>query len=307
MKHFLLMVAAMAMLATSCQVNYEKTKSGLVYKIHHGKNGEAIKPGQFVKFNIEYSIPEKKDTILNSTYGKIPGYGQVDTSARVAYSFMELLPLCKEGDSVVFTISVDTLKKLNPSFEYNELLTRGGKIQGKLSVLKVFKNENEVQQDYEAELKKEMEREVNYLQQYLAKKGVKAQKTKNGTFVEIQTFGDTATAKADSGKQVTIMYKGYVLESNKVFDTNMDTTKGHTEPLQLVLGQGRVIPGWEEGIPYFGKGGKGKLYIPAMMGYGMQGAGADVPPYANLVFEVEVTDVKQAPTQPTQNLPQTFK
>jgi peptidylprolyl isomerase len=53
---------------------------------------------------------------------------------------------------------------------------------------------------------------------------------------------------------------------------------------------GYVIPGWDEGIMLMSKGEKGVLYIPYYLGYGDRGAGADIPPFANLIFEVELVD-----------------
>ncbi|MGN6617199.1 MAG: FKBP-type peptidyl-prolyl cis-trans isomerase [Ilyomonas sp.] len=296
MKHLFLALATMGFLATSCQVNYEKTKSGLVYKVHPGKGGEPLSVGKFVKFNVEYTVPAHKDTVLNSTYGKIPGFAKVDTGKQFQLSFMELLPQLKVGDSVDFTILVDSIKAHNPSFQYNTFLTKGGQIKGKLSVLKAYNNEEEIRADYEKEMENEKNREIASIQDYLNKKGIKAEKTANGVFVKLETPGD-ATLKADTGKQATIMYKGYLQSNGEVFDTNMDSSKGHTEPIDVVVGSGGVIPGWEEALPYFGKGAKGTIFVPAMLGYGPQGSQGVIPPFANLVFDIEVKDIKDAPKQ----------
>lgn len=295
MKH-LLLVAAAAVAFSSCQVKYEKTKSGLLYKITKGKGGEKLKAGDFIKFNIAFTMPDK-DTTLNSTFGKIPGFTMVDTSERVKFSFMELLPKCSVGDSITFNMSIDTLKKLGAIPEYNATFTKGGQIHGVVKVLASYKSEADVNTAYQKEVELETEREVKAIEDHLAKKGLKGQKTKSGAFVVVENAGDQA-AKADSGKQVSVMYKGYLQEDNsKVFDTNMDTTKGHTDPLVLVVGAGRVIKGWDEGLPYFAKGGKGKIYIPAMLAYGPQG-NQGIPPFSNLVFDVEIKDVTVAPAAP---------
>ncbi|RXK85576.1 FKBP-type peptidyl-prolyl cis-trans isomerase [Filimonas effusa] len=295
MKH-LFLVAAAAVAFASCQVKYEKTKSGLLYKITKGKGGEKLKAGEFIKFNARITMPDK-DTTLNDTYGKIPGFIVVDTSERAKFSFMELLPQCSVGDSITFNMSIDTLKKLGAIPDYNKIFTKGGQIHGTVKILAVYKSEAEVNAAYQKEMELESDREVKNLEADLKKKGLKAQKTKSGAFVVIENAGDQA-AKADSGKQVSVMYKGYLHDDNtKVFDTNMDSSKGHTDPLVLVVGAGRVIKGWDEALPYFAKGGKGKIFIPAMLAYGPQG-NQGIPPFSSLVFDVEIKDVTAAPPPP---------
>lgn len=292
----MLALAALAVIMASCNTNYEKTKSGLTYKIFKGKGtGQNLKAGMFAKLNVEYVL-SPKDSVLHTDYGKIPTFTAVDTSAKSAYSFMELLPKLKEGDSVIFTMSVDTLKSRGAIPDYNEIFKRGDQIKGKMTVLKTFTNENDIRADYEKEMTAEKDREIKDIKDYLAKKGIKAVQTKNGAFVEIANAGEAQ--KAQPGKVASIMYKGYFLtDNNKVFDTNMDTTKGHTAPIDVAIGSGQVIPGWEEALPFFGKGGKGKIYVPAMLAYGPQGSQGVIPPFSNLIFDIEIVDVKDAPKQ----------
>ncbi len=297
MKHFLLAAACVALLSTvACKANYDKTASGLVYRIVSSKGGAPVKIGQFVKFNIELKL-SPKDSILNTTYGKFPGYGKVDTGAQVTYSFFEIMPKCKVGDSVEFSISIDTLKKRGLIPDYNNIFTRNGLIKGRFTVLKTFEKEDQIKADFDAETANMKAKEIASLQDYITKKGIKAVKTKNGAFVEIDQPGDAAV-KADSGKTAVIMYKGYLQDGGKVFDTNMDSSKHHTDPIEVPVGAGRVIPAWDEALPYFSKGSKGKIYVPSTLGYGMRGAGGDIPPNANLIFDIEIKDVKDTPPQP---------
>jgi len=98
--------------------------------------------------------------------------------------------------------------------------------------------------------------------------------------------GDGATAEA--GKTVTVNYTGW-LEDGTKFDSSIDSG----QPLVLVLGEGRVIPGWEEGVTGMQVGGKRQLVIPPELGYCEAGAGNGViPPNATLIFEVELMDVQ---------------
>ena len=60
------------------------------------------------------------------------------------------------------------------------------------------------------------------------------------------------------------------------------------------VGTGSVIPGWDIGLKYFAKGGKGSLYIPSMLAYGPQ-ANGNIKAYENLAFDIEIKDVNAAP------------
>jgi FKBP-type peptidyl-prolyl cis-trans isomerase len=59
-----------------------------------------------------------------------------------------------------------------------------------------------------------------------------------------------------------------------------------------VLGQGRVIRGWDEGVAGMKVGGQRTLVIPSQLGYGARGAGGVIPPNATLIFDVELLDVE---------------
>jgi FKBP-type peptidyl-prolyl cis-trans isomerase FkpA len=63
------------------------------------------------------------------------------------------------------------------------------------------------------------------------------------------------------------------------------------EPFSFRIGMGQVIQGWDDGVQGMKVGGKRTLIVPASMGYGAGGAGP-IPPNANLIFEVELLDVR---------------
>ena len=295
MKKLTLGCLAISLACVSCNqsTNYEKTKTGLKYKIFNGKNtGAAIHAGKFIKFNVEYRL-EAKDSVLNTTYGKFPGYAMVDTSARASYSFMEVMTKAHVGDSIVFVMSIDSLKNKGMIPGYDAIFHRGDNIKGKVIIIKAFDNDQAMMQDYQGEISKVKEKEIAVIEAYLKKNNITAQKTKNGAFVQITQPG--TGEKVDSGKLVVVKYKGYLLDNKKVFDSNMDSTFGHNQPYELVLGAASVIPGWEEGLPYFTKGSKGTIFVPSSLAYGMQGQPPVIPAFANLAFDIEVLDVKVAP------------
>jgi FKBP-type peptidyl-prolyl cis-trans isomerase FkpA len=102
-------------------------------------------------------------------------------------------------------------------------------------------------------------------------------------------------AEAEIGKTVYMNYTGWLFkpfatkQHGKKFDSSLDA--GRT-PLDFQLGAGRVIKGWEQGIAGMKVGGKRTLIIPASLAYGARGAGGDIPPNADLIFDVELMNVK---------------
>ena len=287
-------------LLASCN-QYEKTPSGVTYKITKGGSNEKLKQGQYVKFNIEYKIPPK-DTVINTSFGHIPAYMVLDTARATKHSFLEVVTKCAVGDKVDFVLSVDSLKKLG-QIEYNNMFHQKDMIKGRVEILKVFNSQIEANADVQKEVDLETQREIKTLKEYAAKLGVKTVSTPSGALVEVQNAGDAA--KADSGKEAKVMYRGAFI-SGKVFDSNMDKAGPNNQPLNVLIGvagQGGVIKGMDEGLRMFGKGGKGKIFVPAMLAYGQQGQPPVMPAYSNLVFDIEVLDVdipKPAAVQPQQ-------
>ena len=100
--------------------------------------------------------------------------------------------------------------------------------------------------------------------------------------------------EAEAGFNVTVHYTGWLYDAaaeggrGKKFDSSFD----RKQPFNFFLGGGQVIQGWDEGVQGMKVGGKRTLIIPSEMGYGARGAGGAIPPNANLIFDVELLDVK---------------
>ncbi len=119
--------------------------------------------------------------------------------------------------------------------------------------------------------------ENSRIKKFLAQKGWNNYKTTTeGLYYIIDSLG-TGTAMPTVSSEVTVKYKGYLLNGT-VFDSN---DLGYTSTLN------KLIKGWQIGIPFFKKGGKGKLVMPSSLGYGSQATGI-IPANSPLVFEIEL-------------------
>ena len=109
--------------------------------------------------------------------------------------------------------------------------------------------------------------------------------TESGLYFQEVVVG-TADPAAAKGNIVSVHYTGW-LASGRMIDTSRDDGR----PFAFTLGQGRVIPGWEEGLLGMRVGGQRRLVLPSWLAYGEEGVG-DIPPNSVLVFDVELMAIR---------------
>ncbi|WP_276381493.1 FKBP-type peptidyl-prolyl cis-trans isomerase [Flavobacterium sp. H4147] len=135
------------------------------------------------------------------------------------------------------------------------------------------KDKDEVK-DYTAQNEKE-------ITDYLAQNNLTATRTDSGLYYIIEEEGDAEGETPLATSNVTVAYKGYYTNGN-VFD--------QSDEQGVAFSLTQVIQGWKEGIPHFKEGGKGKLLVPAHLGYGSKDY-QSIPGGSVLIFDIKLISV----------------
>lgn len=136
------------------------------------------------------------------------------------------------------------------------------------------------QQKQESDGKAAKEAGEKFLAENAKKEGVVT--THSGLQYKVLSEGTGKTPKATD--KVRCHYEGFLIDGT-VFDSSVQRGEPADFPLQ------GVIAGWTEGLQLMKEGGKTRFFIPYMLAYGEGGAGSSIPPYAALIFDVELIKV----------------
>lgn len=294
-KNLFLLILAGSMAAgipAGCsKVKYKKTKGGMAYQLFRGKDTQLIREGDFIKIELTQKV---RDSVYFTTVGAMPQYQQI-TGQQMPYDISELWTSLHVGDSIVATQLIDTFMKRNPQ-NIPAQLKKGDKIMTYVKVLAVFKTDSLARADYDYMNKNWIVGEIKTIENFLAEKKITAQKTPSGAFVEIINPGTGNLI--DSGKYVSVKYTG-TSWSGKKFDSNVDSSFGHTDLLSFTVGVGAMVKGFDESLKSMRLGTKAKVYIPSILAYGGNPTTPLIKPFENIWFEIEVVDVKdKAPAPP---------
>ncbi len=312
MRPYITIVYLLALFATACNsVDYKKTKAGIPYKIFSSGKGDSIRQNSIVKFQV---VQKLKDSILFSSYQQgMAQYAQVQpVPNQVNYgdiggNIMEVLTRAKKGDSIYLVQSADSLIRQNPELAARSPLKKGDQIITTIKVVDIFKTPEEANAAFTKEMvsqsgrmdrenlekfrkdtmvQAQMVKDNRIIENYLTANNIQTQKTDWGVFIQVSDPGQGP--KPAPGQYVTVQYKGSNL-AGQVFDSGVF-------PIQI--GMGGAIKGFEEGVKQLSKGGKARIFIPSMLGYGPQGSPPKIQPNEVLIFDLEVVDISDK--QPAQ-------
>jgi peptidyl-prolyl cis-trans isomerase len=157
-----------------------------------------------------------------------------------------------------------------------------GDVEAQQIVQEFFAKQEEKQKAEAAEKGKAAKQDG---EKFLAENGKKEGviTTASGLQYQVLREGNGQSPKATD--TVECHYEGTLIDGTK-FDSSYDRGQTATFPLN------QVIAGWTEGLQLMKEGGKYRFFIPYELGYGERGAGASIPPFSTLVFDVELVSVK---------------
>lgn len=120
---------------------------------------------------------------------------------------------------------------------------------------------------------------------FLAQNGQKEGVVTTASGLQYQVLREGTGKSPKATDQVECHYEGTLIDG-QVFDSSYK--RGET----ATFGLNQVIAGWTEGLQLMQEGAKYRFFIPYQLGYGERGAGQSIPPYATLIFDVELIAVK---------------
>jgi len=289
------MIVLAASVAVSAQAQDEFTHApkGVLVKNVTKNTGDKIKLNDVITFDVTQKT--EKDSILFSTYSM--GHTakvQVQPSQN-AGDLMDVFPLLTSKDSAYIKVPTDSIfighENQRPPF-----LPKGSYIIYNLKIRRV-QSLNDAMAERNKTLDSMRTAESVAAAKYVADKQLTVKTTPSGLKYVITK--PSLKPKPRLGDTVLVNYTGYTLDG-KVFDSSiaaeaqkagLNQPGRNYEPLSFDIGTKNIIQGWNEGFLLLNEGSKAKLIIPSALGYADQGNG-DIPPFATLVFDVELVKIK---------------
>lgn len=299
----IILMLSVVVLAVSCKDNsrfpgYDEVEGGSYFKME--KTGEGKTPvnkGDVVF--IHYTMTNERDSVIYDykTMSQ-PGQPYAMRVSPPAYKgdMFEMFYKMKVGDSASFALRIDSMfdkfyhqpvpKFLDPK----GYLVYQMKIDSLYSSTKVDSIEKANREMQEAYIEKAKNAEDSLIQKYLADNKINVKPTESGLYILIKEKGKGPRVK--KGDNVEVNYKG-MLTSGQVFDAS----DRHDQAFVFPVGMQQVIPAWDEALENMTVGTKATLICPSKICYGPGGSGP-IPPYAPLVFEIDVLSIKEAAPAP---------
>lgn len=258
--------------------------------------GDTSKLGQVIAFHM--TIKNSEDSVLVDTRTQKPAFPAMHQFVEPSMKggFEDALMMLAPGDSGVFKINADSLfaktynQPLPAYIKPGSFLTYFIKSEKVMALAEAETYQREMIQEF---MNQSLKADDEKIQAYITENNLKdVQKTESGLYYQVTQAGKGPQAAA--GDIVSVHYKLTSLTlDGKQLESSYDDPRSGGKPLEFPLGQGQVIPGWDEGIALLNKGSKAVLLVPSSLAYGPQDRGPEMPANSVLRFDVELVDIKK--------------
>ncbi len=267
--------------------------SGYEYEVFSSGSGAKVQEGEYVYFQMDVMDDQGKmlQSYRNQKIMPSIKIAPAEDIVRKQNPIVDVLSHLSVGDSVAIIIPTDSIPNLPQGYEDVKSLNYVVVVKEKMdeTTYKAQIAEQQEQEMAEMSLIKERVPEVKELAEETIsayKNGsLQVQETPSGLKYYIHEAGDGETATKD--RMLTMLYYGALVSDASSFDNSF--AKGRGYPFRV--GQGSVIPGWDEAALLLPVGSKASLFIPPSLGYGDRGFPPTIPANSELYFYVEPVEL----------------
>lgn len=270
------------------------TANGYRYQFHRDEPGEVVRAGDVAKI---YITALKGDSVLGRSRDVSPEpqpfiLPPADAPDRASNIYAEAVELMSPGDSLSVYLSIDSLEQRPPGFD------AGDEIRYDIVLAEVVDSATFVAEQEALAAQMTAQREgVQAREQAVADSTAAelaavqagaAEYTSTESGLRYKILEPGTGPQASPGEPVSVQYYGVRVADGEMFDNSF--SRG--EPIGFPLGQGSVIPGWDEGIALLREGARAVFAIPAELAYGDNPRpGGPIQPGDDLLFYVELVGV----------------
>lgn len=272
------------------------TEHGYRYIMHTDAPGENVKPQQAAEF---YFLMMKGDSVVLNSRDQnpepqtflVPEPSQEDNGP--ANIIIDALKLMSVGDSMSIFLALDTLEQRPPGFGPEDELRYDISLTNVMDAAEYQQREQQRNAEMQAQLQNYQGRgegvadsTSTILAEY-KRNPTKAGFTKTSTGLMYKILEAGEGPQPSAGDPVLVSYYGVLISDGTMFDNSFKNGR----PIDFPLGQGAVIPGWDEGIGLLKQGSRAVLAIPSDLAYGPTARGP-IPANADLMFYVQLEGVQ---------------
>jgi len=281
LKNFAILLLAVLTI-TSCGDGYKTTDNGLVYKFHTENDGDKPDVGDFITLDMYYGFP---DTVLFDSKN-IPGglTFPLDSPFYEGDLFTGIMMMSK-GDSASFQISADSFfLVIARAPTLPEFCVPGSMLTFEVK-LHDFKTSAEQEAADAAELDNLRIESDEKFAAYLLENNITTEPLPSGLIFIEEKEGRGRQPKAE--EMISVNLTVGLIDGTKIFSTD-----DRGEPFEYQYGQNFDTKGLEEGVGMLKKGGKARLIVPHTIAYGAESKGQMIPPFSNIVYDVELVSMR---------------